>query len=346
MRRSIPIRRHEGQASRQAHVGLPEGTFERELGRDGFFGPASHMYHRHPPTGWTSWEGPLRPRAFDLNKLASTGGSPFEARPVLANGSVAVHLWRCETSMDHLARNADGDELVFVHRGAGELFCDYGHLAFEAGDYIVLPRSTMWRIEPSETVTALLVQATNNAYRLPDRGIAGQHAVFDPDVLDTPAIDEAFLAQQDETPWRVVVKRRDAALDRDLPLQSARRGGLEGRPAAGAAQRARHPADHEPPLPPAALGPLDLRRRPLRRLHLRAAPVRDRPGGAEGAVLPQQRRLRRGHLLSRRRLLQPRQHRCRHDDLPPVRVSPMGPIPRRWRTCWCRRSRRPTKLRS
>ena len=64
--RNFQFPRHEGTASRQAHCDLPEGTFERELGRDGFFGPATQMYHRRPPTGWTSWEGPLRPRAFDL----------------------------------------------------------------------------------------------------------------------------------------------------------------------------------------------------------------------------------------------------------------------------------------
>ena len=41
--------------------------------------------------------------------------------------------------MDHLVRNADGDELLFVHRGAGEFYCDYGHLRIEAGDYVVDP---------------------------------------------------------------------------------------------------------------------------------------------------------------------------------------------------------------
>ena len=45
----------EGLASRQAHADLPEGTFERELGKEGFFGPATHMYHRHAPTGWRRW---------------------------------------------------------------------------------------------------------------------------------------------------------------------------------------------------------------------------------------------------------------------------------------------------
>ncbi len=63
--------------------------------------------------------------------------------------------------MEFLARNADGDELLFIHEGEGDLFCDYGHLAFRDGDYIMLPRSTMWRIEPSSPVTALLIEATN-----------------------------------------------------------------------------------------------------------------------------------------------------------------------------------------
>ena len=50
----IEFPRVEGQATRQAHADLPDGTFEREFGRDGFFGPATHIYHRRPPTGWTS----------------------------------------------------------------------------------------------------------------------------------------------------------------------------------------------------------------------------------------------------------------------------------------------------
>ena len=48
--------------------------------------------------------------------------------------------------MPALARNADGDQLLFVHEGAGDLFCDYGRIAFEAGDYLYLPRGTMWRL--------------------------------------------------------------------------------------------------------------------------------------------------------------------------------------------------------
>jgi len=209
MKNGISLPRREGLASRQAHADLPEGTFEREIGKEGFFGPATQMYHRHPPTGWVEWDGPLKPRAFDLAKLNQVQASPWDAVEVLHNAHVRIRHWRLSGAMDHLVRNSDGDELIFVHEGEGDLFCDYGHLAFRDGDYIVLPRGTQWRIAPKAAFTALLIEATNDGYRLPDRGPLGQHAVFDPGVLDVPTIDEAFKAQQTDQAWRVTVKRRN-----------------------------------------------------------------------------------------------------------------------------------------
>ena len=41
--------------------------------------------------------------------------------------------------MDHLARNSDGDQLLFVHEGSGDLYCDYGRLPFGEGDFIQQP---------------------------------------------------------------------------------------------------------------------------------------------------------------------------------------------------------------
>ena len=80
----IEFPRIEGKASHQAHADLPDGVFEREIGRDGFYGPAAHLYHRHPPTGWTSFQGPLRPRAFDA-KAAAPVGAPLEGAVLLSN---------------------------------------------------------------------------------------------------------------------------------------------------------------------------------------------------------------------------------------------------------------------
>ena len=210
MKRYIPISRTAGTASRQAHADLPDGTYEREMSKEGFFGPAAFFHHRRPPTGWSSFEGPLQPRAFDLARLAAGPASPWSAHDVLANAACRIRWWRLPATMPGLARNADGDELLFVHAGRGTLFCDFGRLELEPGDYVVVPRGSMWRIECAAAMDLLLVEATNSSYMLPDKGLVGNHAIFDPALLDVPAIDEAFLAQQSAPgPWVVEVKRRN-----------------------------------------------------------------------------------------------------------------------------------------
>ena len=72
----IPLRQVEGTASRQAHVRLPEATYEREISKEGFFGPSAQFHHKHKPTDWVEFDGATRPRAFDLNKLVTGKTSP------------------------------------------------------------------------------------------------------------------------------------------------------------------------------------------------------------------------------------------------------------------------------
>src|SRR4028118_802093 len=113
----LPVRGKEGGYSRQAHADLPAGTYEREVSKEGFFGPAAFLYHRNPPTGWVSFEGPLRPRAFDLNGLNEASPSPWSAPPALHNKSVEIRFWKLAHAMHDLARNADGDQMLFIHQG-------------------------------------------------------------------------------------------------------------------------------------------------------------------------------------------------------------------------------------
>jgi homogentisate 1,2-dioxygenase len=207
MKHYIRFPRGDGAHSRQAHADLPEGTYEREMGKEGFFGPAAQFHHRHPPTAWESFSGALNPHAYDLNRLPDSGASPWEAAPFMGNGDVQVRFWKTSQAMDHLVRNQDGDELLFVHDGEGEFYCDWGRLAYRDGDYIVIPRGGMWRIEPKATTTMLLIECTEGTYTLPEKGILGPHAIFDPAMLDVPQMDARFRAQQTDDPWRVVVKR-------------------------------------------------------------------------------------------------------------------------------------------
>jgi homogentisate 1,2-dioxygenase len=179
----------KGTVTRQAHVAVPEGTFEEEHGRKGFFGRVSHLYHRHAPTGWTRIEGPCRPQAFWLDRLQPADAiDPAAGRPlpVLANDDCIIAISRLSQPMPYFFRNADGDEVLFVHRGAGTLESDYGPLTYKQGDYLVIPRGTTYRLVPEGGDSFFLIVESREEIRQPDRGIMGQHAIFDPAMIRTP----------------------------------------------------------------------------------------------------------------------------------------------------------------
>ncbi len=208
MSKWITFPKVEGQSSRQAHCDLPADSYEREMSKEGFFGPSSQFYHRHPPTSWSSIDGPLLPRAFDTNKLDGDACHPWAAASLLQNAHCHIRLWQTAGGMDELARNADGDDLLFIHSGQAELFCDFGHLSVGEGDYLLIPRGTMWRFEHDQPLSVLMIEATGASLGLPEKSLVGHHAIFDAAMLDTPSIDAAFKAQYSEQEHRLVVKRR------------------------------------------------------------------------------------------------------------------------------------------
>src|SRR5919108_2598089 len=191
-----------GRTSRQAHADLPEGTVEEEHGGEGFAGAASHLYRLRPPTGWTSMDGPLRPHALDANRL---DGEDAGALPVtvLENADLRIGWWsRPADTPEWFLRNADGDLLYLVHDGEGRLETEYGPLPYRPGDYLVVPRGTTHRFAAASPTRLLTVEATGGSLRLPDRGMLGRHALFDPAVLEVPEPEPHD--EEGEFPIRVV----------------------------------------------------------------------------------------------------------------------------------------------
>lgn len=199
--------RVQGKPPRQAHADIPSGLWEREMGRNAFFGPATDFYHRNPPNAWSKVDnkGP-RPHVFDTRHVMHVTRSPWHAAELLKNDDIRIRYWKTMGAMDHLVRNADGDELIFMHRGQCEMFCDFGHITLVQGDYFILPRGTMWRIEAKGEIDLLLVESTNSAYRLPEASILGRHLPFDQGVLDIPELNETFRAQKRNVDSEIRVK--------------------------------------------------------------------------------------------------------------------------------------------
>jgi homogentisate 1,2-dioxygenase len=177
----------KGRVARQAHVGLPPGTYEEEHGREAFAGRASHLYRTHPPTAWVRIEGPLRPAAYDLAALEAPDAADPAAvwAPVARNEDLAIFVSRLRSPMPHYLRDADGDLCYFVHEGTGVCETDYGPLRFAPGDYLIVPKGTTHRLVAERPLFLLVVEGRGE-FRLPDRGLLGRHAQFDPGVLETP----------------------------------------------------------------------------------------------------------------------------------------------------------------
>ncbi len=195
----------KGRVAKQAHVGLPEGTYEEEHGREAFDGRASHLYRSHPPTAWVRVEGPLRPRAYDLSNLKTPDQADADAgwQRVLWNEDVAIYVSRPTGEPSWYLRDADGDLCYFVHRGTGKLETDYGPLRFRDGDYLIIPKGTTHRVIPEGDDTYLYVIEAAGEYHLPDKGILGKHALFDPGVMETPEPEP----RDEEGEFEVRVKR-------------------------------------------------------------------------------------------------------------------------------------------
>src|SRR5207247_650150 len=76
---------------------------------------------------------------------------------------------------------------------------------YRPGDYLLLPRGTTYRFELDEPTDTLVVESREGLFQLPDRGLLGRHALFDPAIVEVP--EPEAVDQQGE--FVVAVKRQD-----------------------------------------------------------------------------------------------------------------------------------------
>ncbi len=191
-----------GVFTKQAHVNIPEGLFEEEHGREGFFGRVSHIYHQNPPVGWTKIEGDLKPRA--LPSIFENAKLKNNIEKILFNQDVEVYLGNLAESPKNFSRNADFDELYFIHEGTGRFETIYGHLSYTRGDYLVIPRGTTYKIYVKENTKIFKVES-NSEFEDPSRGILGPNALYDQTALVTPEV--ALGSEQNLKEYTVEIKR-------------------------------------------------------------------------------------------------------------------------------------------
>lgn len=193
-----------GVVTKQAHVKIPEGTYEEEHARKGFFGRVSQLYHKNQPTAWTDIEGELRPR--NLPPLFSDHALQNHFVKVLYNNDVEIYLATLTSSPVNFFRNADHDEMFFIHEGTGRIETSYGHVPFVKGDYIIVPRGTTYKTFINETCKFLKVESSSE-FEEPSRGILGPNALFDQTAIFVP--EAALGSEQGLKEYKIDIKYRD-----------------------------------------------------------------------------------------------------------------------------------------
>jgi homogentisate 1,2-dioxygenase len=192
-----------GLATKQAHVKIPEGKYEEEHGRKGFFGRVSHLYHDNQLTSWTNIEGDLKPRnlppVFDDKLLQN------KFIKILYNNDVEVYLATMTESPQHFYRNADHDEMFFIHDGEGRMETSYGYVPFQKGDYIIMPRGTTYKTYLAKNCKILKLESKSE-FEQPTRGILGPNALYDQTAIFVP--EAAVGSEQDKSEYKVNIKHR------------------------------------------------------------------------------------------------------------------------------------------
>jgi len=204
----------QGKNHTQGHKGIPDGLYEEEQGRKGFFGPVSHLLKDKPPTRWTNIEGPLRPHLYDLVPCQYENAKWHR---LLFNSDVVIYSqWNNKTDLAKdtvnklpALRNVEGETLYFVHVGSGSVLTEYGLLKFKTGSYINIPKSLHHTIVYDEPTQFIIIESTTGLFREPDRGMVGRNAFYDLAALGKPNLETLNQFKKDHKveSHEIVVRR-------------------------------------------------------------------------------------------------------------------------------------------
>ena len=155
---------------------------EELVSTHGFSNIYSLIYHCHPPTMVKSLGEPFsrEPKIVAQRFLKHQSFLGFNIQPeddymeskkaVLVNNDLHISLAAPRKSIsDYYLKNADADEVIFVHKGSGVLKTIYGDIEFGYGDYLVIPRGTIFQLQFNDENNRLFIVDSFTAIEFPKR---------------------------------------------------------------------------------------------------------------------------------------------------------------------------------
>lgn len=223
----MPHYHHLGKypAKRHTQFRKPDGNLYSEelVSTEGFSNIYSLIYHTYPPTmvkeikesfsvaPQTVDEKIMKHRAFEGFHIQPQDDYLKSRKPILVNNDCEIHLAAPKKSMtEYFYKNSSADELIFIHEGSGKMKSIYGELNFKYGDYIMIPRGTIYQLEFDNENNRLFIVESFGPYTYPRRyrnefGQLLEHAPF----CERDIVQPTNLKTHDEKGEFLVYIKRD-----------------------------------------------------------------------------------------------------------------------------------------
>ncbi len=174
---NIPHKRHTVFKKNQSEI-----YYEQLFGTEGFSGVSSLLYHINRPTQILSIENPVdvSPKIAIQKNITPRLLKGFNVKPendflqsrkiLMCNDDLTIAVAAPKKSTEnYFYKNAQCDEMIFIHKGSGTLKTFVGNLDFSYGDYLVIPRGTIYQIFFNDQDNKLLVLESFSPIETPKR---------------------------------------------------------------------------------------------------------------------------------------------------------------------------------
>jgi homogentisate 1,2-dioxygenase len=216
-----------GSLPKKHHIQFrkPDGGLytEQLFSTRGFSGPMSTLYHINQPTEVAGWEDrgsvkvtyledePLRHRHLKSRPMQPMGDAISGRIPLMGNSDMEWHQVVVAEPMKSFYKNADGDEILFVHDGSGVLHSMFGRITFKPGDYLVIPRGVIYKLEFEAHPVRMIALVSYGPVEIPRRyrneyGQILEHAPYKERDFRAPEALDTFDENGD---YEVVVRARN-----------------------------------------------------------------------------------------------------------------------------------------
>ncbi len=170
----MPFYHKSGEIPTKRHTQFrkPDGSLYSEelVSTEGFSSVYSLVYHCHPPTLVKAMGAPIdvspkaaleknmQHRSFVTFDTPAYGDYIESRKTLLFNSDIHIGVAAPkESTTKYFFKNADADEVLFIHEGSGKLLTLYGEINFKYGDYLVIPRGTIYQLHFNTPDNRMLV---------------------------------------------------------------------------------------------------------------------------------------------------------------------------------------------